>query len=400
VRRLVVTVYALLFFGEVAWTAIVPLLPAYTEELGLSRLEAAALLTSSTVALLVVSLPAGQIADRFGARRPTLVGAALMVIAVLWNGLADGFWDLLAARALVGATFGFTWTTGAAWLTAIVAPERRSSALAGTITMAGLGGVVGPALAGLVAPPFGNGAPFLVAAAPTAVAAAVLVALARRPVDARPGPAVGSLRAVLALALRDERLRASVVLMTLGGAVGGAMHLLVPFALRGEGFSTAGIGAVFTVASVAFIATSTIVARKAARLAHLGLAAALVAVIAADLVVLGIGGAVLTIAGAIVLRGLLVAALYTIAFPIGLAGGEGVGVGAGAVAGLANMAFAVSAVAGPIVAGAGEQAAGARATYAGFALLSAAAAAALLWPRLAPARQASSASSRRPAASP
>jgi predicted MFS family arabinose efflux permease len=384
VRRAVVTVYALLFLGQVVWSAIIPLLPAYKDDLGLTAVQTAALLTSASLAILVVSLPSGILADRLGPRWPVLAAAGVIVVTTAWQAVADGYVSLLAARTAFGLAYGLVWSTGPALVTTLVPPEQRARAMAVTMTMAGVGGVAGPALTAALAPAYGRGAPFAVCAAVAAVAAAVLLIVGGDAGRAPARTAGASARTVVDASMRDESVRASAILMAVGGAVGGVVNLLVPLTLRGEGMSTAEIGTVFTVASLVFVGTSAFVAREAPRAARLGIAASLIALVGVALLVLAAGGVLPTISATVVVRGVLVAALYTLTFPIGLAGAESVGMGPGSVAGLGNVSYAVAAVISPILAGAGAQSIGAGATFVAFAVTSLAAAGVVAGSRLQP----------------
>jgi hypothetical protein len=67
-RRTAAGLYALIFLETVVWVALVPLAPTYPHELDLSKLETGAVLAAASFATLVVALPIGVVADRFGAR--------------------------------------------------------------------------------------------------------------------------------------------------------------------------------------------------------------------------------------------------------------------------------------------------------------------------------------------
>lgn len=68
-----------------------------TQQKGLSPAATAMLLSLGELALLLVELPTGMWADRFGLRCSLMIGSAAQVagLALLWK--ADGWWGLLAA---------------------------------------------------------------------------------------------------------------------------------------------------------------------------------------------------------------------------------------------------------------------------------------------------------------
>src|SRR5439155_20309441 len=145
-RPLVVLLFLAIFAGELMWNAIVPLVPAFSQRFGLSKLEGGELLASTSVAILLVSIPAGMLSERYGERRLTLVAMAVMAAADLGQGLAGSFAALLGARALFGLGFGILWTAGVAWLSE-ASGDRHAQALSLAMTTAGFGAIAGPAFA-------------------------------------------------------------------------------------------------------------------------------------------------------------------------------------------------------------------------------------------------------------
>jgi len=98
VRRLVPVIYAIVFLDAVLQFALVPLLPDYADELGLSKTQAGIVVATYSAVVLIAALPVGRLADRFGARRLTIFGTVLLAVSTAGFGLADGFATLLVAR--------------------------------------------------------------------------------------------------------------------------------------------------------------------------------------------------------------------------------------------------------------------------------------------------------------
>src|SRR3989442_5962874 len=113
---LVVLLFLAIFAGELMWHAIVPLVPAFSQRFGLTKLEGGELLASTSVAILLVSIPAGMLSERFGVHMLTLVSLVVIAAGELGQGLAGSFIALLAARFVFGLGFGILWTAGIAWL--------------------------------------------------------------------------------------------------------------------------------------------------------------------------------------------------------------------------------------------------------------------------------------------
>src|SRR3977135_4045654 len=82
--------YALIFAAGVADVAVVPLLPTLTTAHGLSSLETALLLSTTTFAMVVVTLPLGRLADRVGARPLVACAGAFVVLGSVVLARAGG----------------------------------------------------------------------------------------------------------------------------------------------------------------------------------------------------------------------------------------------------------------------------------------------------------------------
>src|SRR6201993_2418661 len=173
--------YALFFVAGVSQAAIVPLLPRLSARFSLTATETALLLALPGLATLAVSVPAGLAADRFGARRVTLLAGLLLCLSNLAQA-TPSLAVLLAGRGAFGTGFGVGWATGMAWLSDLDPGEGRSLGPAVTCSSAGI--MVGPAVGGMLAEFAGMSAAFIVVAA---LAAVVLVPLAAVPEGRRHG---------------------------------------------------------------------------------------------------------------------------------------------------------------------------------------------------------------------
>src|SRR5258708_10956871 len=237
--------YGLVLASAGGQFAVVPVLPVYAHRFGLSGLEQGFVLGATGLAALAVPLPAGALDDRFGARRLTLWAGLLMAIATLIQALAGSFVILLLARLLFGAGYAVVWTAGLAWM-AEVSPDGQG--LSGSVASAGLGGVAGPALAGILVQYLGLASPFLLSAACFAVLTGAL-ALFRTPVaaPARSAPMGRSLRA----ATSDRMTLAAAAAIVTAGGTTGVSALLVPSQLHPDGPPPAPIRLPFPMAAMA-----------------------------------------------------------------------------------------------------------------------------------------------------
>lgn len=362
-RRWVALVYGLILVIEIGDAALTPLLPSFRDEYALSAVEAGAVLSVTSLAIVVVATPIGLLSDRVGPRGLTLTAGTLGILGAVGLALAVDFWSLLGARALHGAALGGVWTAGLAWLS----QRARAGVLGGTISVGGLGQVIGPVFAGQSVAPFGPVLPFAILAGAGVM---LTIALARVPAGEEALPRERSLLASLRELRIDPRILAAFLVMALVGLNGGTVRLLVPIELDAAGLSEAAVGRLFSAASFAFLLTSVLVARIGDRAVTLT-SCAVVASLAGAVLLLPIastGAVVLVIF--LLLRAPLNAHLSTVMYPLGAEGARVAAIGTGTVVGLLNVLWGGSATVGPLLGGAIADTAGVRWAFASVALLS------------------------------
>ena len=101
-RRLLLLVCVVVFVETMLYSALVPLLPGYTHEFGLSKSAAGLLVGAYAVGAVLGALPGGFAAARYGPRRALLIGLVLMGVASLAFGFAGNAWTLGGARLAQG----------------------------------------------------------------------------------------------------------------------------------------------------------------------------------------------------------------------------------------------------------------------------------------------------------
>jgi MFS family permease len=356
----ILLVYALIMIGEFSWAAVVPLVPTFADELHLSQSTAGLLAGATGLAVLVVSIPAGMLADRYGARRLTLAAAALMSGALVAHAL-PGFWLLLAARFVFGLGFGTLWTAGIAWITELAPPESRARVLSRPMTIAGVAIMCGPVVSGAVAQDLGVRAPFIASGVLGIVVGLCLLRVPEPVVLHR--AASPRLLETFRRAATERAVVGSLGLVLIASCVSSAIYLLVPLQLHDDGLSARGIGAAFSIGAVVFVLTSFLVGRLADRAVRLvvgGVASALMAVV---LLLPVMSATVPSLVSLLVLRSPLFAVLFGISFPLAAWGAEQAGIGKGVVLGMLNGVWAIANVVGPIAGGALAQVAGRSAVY-------------------------------------
>ncbi len=148
-NRLFLAVASTMFVDALLYLAIVPLLPWYAEHFHLSTVGAAVLLAAYPVTFLIVTVPAGWLAGRVGARRVVIGGILFFIAATVLFAWAPSANAIILARALQGIGGGVGWAAAMSWLTGNVPPERRSRVIGAISGVLAAGSVAGPILGAL-----------------------------------------------------------------------------------------------------------------------------------------------------------------------------------------------------------------------------------------------------------
>ena len=347
---------ALILVSAAAQFALVPVMPVYARGLGLSGFEQGMVLGATGLATLVVSVPAGTLADRFGARRITLTAGLLMAAATAAQALAGDFPALLAARLAFGAGYGMVWTAGLCWLAG--AAVGGPNALGGSVASAGVGGVAGPAISGALAQSLGLAVPLLATAAIFAVITAGLGVLRVPPGPAAPHQA--HTRGERPALKHRDLIGAGAAVVTAGLSTG-ACALLVPARLHAAGASPGQIGLAFAAAGILFAVGSALTAAVGRRAVNLPVTCAGMLVLVAALALAVVGTTPLPLVAMLCVTTAARSVLWTVSYPLAAVDAGGTGVGASV--GLLNVIWAATAVVGPLGAGLAAEHLGAPAAF-------------------------------------
>jgi MFS family permease len=186
-RNLIVCLFGS-FTTIVAMTLLLPFLPIYVEQLGVT--DHAAIVQWSGIAYGAAFFSAaltaplwGRLADRYG-RKLMLIRASLgMAIAMSLIGMAHNVWELVGLRLLAGLLGGYS--SGSAILVAAQTPKARTGWALGLLSSGVMAGnLVGPLIGGVLPPIIGIRATFLFAGAVifvTFLATTFLIREDRRP---------------------------------------------------------------------------------------------------------------------------------------------------------------------------------------------------------------------------
>lgn len=391
--RLIALVSLLVAVDLTLWSAIVPLIPHYRAELGLTKVESGWLVAAFSLAVVAVAIPVGHLADRIGARRVVAGGGAAMAMATLGLGFAGSFWLLLAARAVQGVGDAAVWGAGIAWVAARAPAGRRGQAVSYSNAAAIAGVIAGPFVGGIVTSTFGIRATFSVVAAGSLALAAW--ALAEPDAQAEPDRRVG-VRQAIAAAFSESLILASVVMILAVSVIGGALQVLVPLRLAAEGIERSGIGAVYSVGAMLGAVAILLTGRMGDRVGRIPLAACACIALAVLSGVLALPLGTALVIAVVMAAGPVQSILYAVGYPLSADGADRAQLGHGIAIGIVNLTWGVGAVLGPVAGPGAAQALGDRASYVLLAMVAAGAAAAIA----APGRRAGASRQPGPAAPP
>lgn len=170
--------------------------------------------------MVVFGMAGGVLADRLDRRRllmvtQTIFGLSTLTVGVLATAGRVEAWHVLAAAFVSGVATAFDNPARQAFVYESAGPEFLRQAISLNSAVFQLGGLVGPAVAGVLIEAVGEGWAFLLNAAAALVAVVLLVAM--RPDELTPAPAVprakGQLREGLRYVRRTPRILWPVVLI-------------------------------------------------------------------------------------------------------------------------------------------------------------------------------------------
>src|SRR5690625_1438390 len=212
--RFVLLVGAMAALPAVTTDMYLPSLPVVVSELDTSPALVQATITGVLVGGAVGQLLVGPLSDRFGRRRPVLVGVALHVLASLLCVVAAGIVPLLALRVVQGIGNAAATTTAMAVIRDRYSGATASAILSRLMLVIGLAPLLAPLAGSLVADLAGWRAVFGVLAALGAGLAAVVwrfLPESLPPARRRTGGAADALASYRSL-LKDRQFVALAVL--------------------------------------------------------------------------------------------------------------------------------------------------------------------------------------------
>lgn len=257
VRRLLALVGPIVFVDAMLFGALAPLLPRYTESLGLSKGAAGLLVAALGGGMLLGGVPGGMAARRFGPKPTTVVGLVLLSIASLAFGLADSPWTLGLSRFGQGVASATTWAGALTWVSSATPRERRGEVIGVAFGAAVFGAIVGP-MFGAVAVTVGVSLSF-------GAVSAFSVLLAVWAAASQVFPFEEQARGALRRAFRDPAFLGALWLNSLPAVLFSVLALLGPLALSRDGFGALAIGLTFFAAGVVEVAINPLLGQLSDR---------------------------------------------------------------------------------------------------------------------------------------
>ncbi len=238
---------------------ISPILPLFAGKFGVGAAAIGLTLTSFGVARLVLNVPMGIAADRYGRRLLLVSGPIIGAIGMIGSGFSGSLLELIVWRFVAGAGSAIYATGAQVFLADVSTRETRARYLGTNQGALLLGTSFGPAIGGITADAWGVEAPFLIVGLISLIAGGYAYLRLPETRDLNPDtptpePAVGApplRRTWLQLLLSRNFLMIAVmnasIFVTRTGARQTIMPLLGATAL---GLSTASLGWIFSLMAI------------------------------------------------------------------------------------------------------------------------------------------------------
>jgi MFS family permease len=273
-RNLAVCVFGC-FTTIVAMTLLLPFLPLYVEQLGVTDHAAIAEWSGAAygATFFTAALCAplwGRLADLYG-RKLMLIRASLgMAVAMSLIGMAQNVWQLVALRLLAGLLGGYS--SGSIVLIATQTPKHRSGWALGTLSSGVMAGnLAGPLIGGFLPPLIGIRWTFIAAGAVifvTFLATSFLIKEEKR----RPGPRQtrprGGWRAVPDKGPLIAMMATGLLLMLANMSIEPIITVYVQTLVRDAGQVTMVAGLVMAAAALGSILSAARLGKLADRIGH------------------------------------------------------------------------------------------------------------------------------------
>jgi MFS family permease len=184
-KRNQTAITAAAFVGFTGFTLVMPFLPLYFRQLGVTDIGDIALWTGITLgvspAIAALTAPLwGRVGDRFGHKLLVQRSLISFIVVMTWMAHVTQAWHLFALRAVQGFFAGYGPLVLS--MAALSAPREKMALAIGTVqTAQRMGPAIGPVIGGMLAPVFGLRNSFYVAAGFYLVAFIMITVMYKEP---------------------------------------------------------------------------------------------------------------------------------------------------------------------------------------------------------------------------
>ena len=243
------------FMVAMGYSIIVPVLPLYARDFGASNLQIGAVIAGFALTRTSFNIPAGIFAGRFGSKKSMLLGLIFVGVTSAVIGLAKNYETVLIARTIAGVGSAFYVTSSVTYMAELTSKGNRGRFMSIYDGVGMVGSTIGPAIGGVLAYLGGRNLPFLAYAwflfAAAALVQLLLPAATQR--AQRHFPNYTDVKRTYGnrsfLSVNTSTFMYSFVLTSM-------QFTIIPlFAVGNVGLNSLQIGGLFTVLSVAELAT-------------------------------------------------------------------------------------------------------------------------------------------------
>src|SRR4030042_2045615 len=136
-------------------SVISPCLPQYALSFSIPVALVGWAVSAFALARVVMDIPAGFLADRFGRKRNMIFGLVLIIVSAIGAGMANNYAWLIFARIIGGIGSALYMTSAATWIAQISAGPSRGRYMSLYSGVVFAGPAFGPAIGGYTAAHFG-----------------------------------------------------------------------------------------------------------------------------------------------------------------------------------------------------------------------------------------------------
>ena len=155
-RKANIASYAAIFSQWFMMGVITVLLPSYMVDLGMTAFHVAMVMVATTAACVAFNYPAGLLSDKVGRKIPSIMGLALLVIAINLIPVATSFEELIGLGILLGVGMGCILPPVLALISDNTEKGERGTAMGIFHALITLGVAVGAPVTGVLASEVGS----------------------------------------------------------------------------------------------------------------------------------------------------------------------------------------------------------------------------------------------------